>query len=56
MCSDNRKQHFATNLYFETQYRPSAYTVYANNNIINAKISSITTNLGYNLRLSEKIR
>lgn len=56
MCSDNRKQYFATILYIEIQYRPTAYTVYANNNMINAKISSIATNLRYNLRLSEKIR
>lgn len=56
MCFDNRKQYFATILYIEIQYRPTAYTVYAKNNMINAKISSITKNLGYNLSLSEKIR
>lgn len=55
MCFDNRKQYFATVLYHEIQYRPTAYTVYAKNNMKNAKISSIATNLGYNLRLSEKI-
>lgn len=47
MCSDNRKQYIATILYIEIQYRPTAYTVYANNNMINAKISSIATNLGF---------
>lgn len=56
MCFDNRKQYFATILYIEIQYRPTAYTEYVKNNMINAKISSIATNLGKNLRLSEKIK